>query len=79
MLLLNLKWDNLENEQQKIRDVLQFHGIIIHDMSIHYFKDENRAEINYTAKTPDKMNAIQIAADLNEKIEGLKDFSICDK
>ncbi|MBR1640126.1 MAG: MgtC/SapB family protein [Treponema sp.] len=76
-VMLTLNWDSLHPEE--IQDIMKFHGMIIHDMTIKYHTEENTAELSYTVKTPDKMNNVQLVEDFKEKISGLKDFKICDK
>lgn len=76
-IVLTIKWDNIN--QQKITDIMKLYGIIIHDMTLHYNRAENFAELTYTVKSPDTMNSIQMAADFKDKIEGLRDFRIFDK
>ena len=78
-ILLMMKWEDAVRTRQEIREILQENGIIIHDMSIHLLKDAGDAELTYTAKTPDGMDAITLAEILNSRIKGLKDFKICDK
>ena len=76
-LLLIIDWESVD--QNKIQDIMKFHGMIIHDMAIRYHTEENIAELSYTVKTPDKMNIIQLVEDFKEQIKGLKDFKICDR
>ncbi|MCR4578977.1 MAG: MgtC/SapB family protein [Treponema sp.] len=77
MVIVTVEWKKIN--QGAMQDIMKFHGIIIHDMTIKYKLDANLAELTYTVKTPDKMNTIQLVSDFKEKISGLKSFKICDK
>ena len=70
-------WESINPNE--MRDIMKFHGMIIHDMTIKYHTEDNTAELCYTVKTPDKMNTIQLVRDFKEKIPGLKDFKIGDR
>ena len=76
-VLLIVNWDKLN--QDLVREILLFHGMIIHDMSIKYYTEDNIAELSYTVKTPDKMNTIQLVKDFREKVEGLIEFKVGDR
>ena len=76
-VLLVVDWDSLN--QDKVREIMRFHGMIIHDMSIKYHTEDNTAELSYTVKTPDKMNTIQLVEDFREQISGLKEFRVGDR
>ncbi len=76
-VLLVVDWEKLN--QDIVREIMMFHGMIIHDMSIKYHTEDNTAELSYTVKTPDKMNTIQLVNDFREKVDGLIDFRVGDK
>lgn len=76
--ILCLKLEGSEINQKKIQTILHQNGLIVHDVNVVYSSKNGQTELYYTVKTPDSLDAIQLAAQLG-KVETLISFTLNDK
>lgn len=60
-----------------LTETMQRYGFIIHDMNIEYDKPQNLTKLVFTTKTPDKLNLIEFAKEI-ESCEKLVNFKLDD-
>ncbi len=71
--------ENAEDYNQKSKDIMVGYGFIVHDVNSKYLPKENLMELDYTVKTPDKLDAMKIAREFGSKFNKLESFVIIDK
>lgn len=68
-----------EDYNQKAKAIMLGYGFIVHDVNSKYLPKENLMELDFTVKTPDKLDAMKIAREFGEKLNKLESFVIIDK
>lgn len=76
--LLQLKLEGTDINQEKIETILKNNGIIISDINMEYTAKKEQIILFYTIKTPDSLDALNLANHLG-KVETLINFTLIDK
>lgn len=76
LLMVTISGTNFD--QNKIQTIMTDTGIIIHDLNLEYSAEKNQTTLKYIIKTPDSLNAVNLANQL-EKVETLVGFSLADR
>lgn len=76
--LLQLKFEGTNINQSKIETILKNNGIIISDINMEYTAKKEQIILFYTIKTPDSLDALNLANHLG-KVETLINFTLIDK
>lgn len=64
--------------QEKLCDIMKANGLIIHDLNVDYSAEKNQTTLMYIVKTPDSLDAVNLANQLRE-VENLINFSLADR
>ncbi len=64
--------------QEKISQIMQKHGFIIHDMNIEYQAEEKHTRLVFTTKAPDELNLMEFTKEV-EKLENIISFKLSDQ
>lgn len=76
--LLQMTLNGTEFDQDKLCSIMKVNGLIIHDLNIEYSAEKNQTTLKYIVKTPDSLNAVNLANELR-KVEKLINFSLADR